>query len=114
MCGIYTTFSDKPITSSKFLVSLKDLEYRGYDSAGITFFSGSKYKTFKTLKKISDLQIKVPKTEKSKKSISLKFRKKTKKCAKFQPHIHIRTPWKKKTSEIFRKKKTLSPHKIHE
>ena len=38
MCGIYTTFSDKPITSSKFLVSLKDLEYRGYDSAGITFF----------------------------------------------------------------------------
>ena len=66
MCGIYTTFSDKPITSSKFLVSLKDLEYRGYDSAGITFFSGSKYKTFKTLKKISDLQIKVPKTEKSK------------------------------------------------
>ena len=41
MCGIIGINSNKPVSSS-IINSLKKLEYRGYDSAGIaTLFSGS-------------------------------------------------------------------------
>ena len=51
MCGIYTSISKKETLCSEFLASLKELEYRGYDSAGITILDRNKYKTYKTLKK---------------------------------------------------------------
>ena len=41
MCGIIGINSNKPVSAS-IINSLKKLEYRGYDSAGIaTLFSGS-------------------------------------------------------------------------
>lgn len=66
MCGIYTSISKKETLCSEFLVSLKELEYRGYDSAGITILDNNKYKTYKTLQKISDLKSKIPKLNSSK------------------------------------------------
>ena len=66
MCGIYTSISKKETLCSEFLVSLKELEYRGYDSAGITILDNDKYKTYKTLQKISDLKSKIPKFNSSK------------------------------------------------
>ena len=66
MCGIYTSISKKETLCSEFLVSLKELEYRGYDSAGITILDKNKYKTYKTLQKISDLKSKIPKLNSSK------------------------------------------------
>ena len=65
MCGIYTSISKKETLCSEFLVSLKELEYRGYDSAGITILDKNKYKTYKTLQKISDLRTKIPKLNSS-------------------------------------------------
>lgn len=46
MCGIVGCVGERPC--EKFLVSaLKNLEYRGYDSAGIAVFEGDKIKTVK-------------------------------------------------------------------
>ena len=58
MCGIigFTGISD----AKKVLVEgLFDLEYRGYDSAGISYFEGKKVNTLKSVGKVSNLAKKV-------------------------------------------------------
>ena len=45
MCGIYTSISKKETLCTEILASLKKLEYRGYDSAGIAILDKKKYKT---------------------------------------------------------------------
>ena len=60
MCGIYTSLSKEDISSIDFLNSLSELEYRGYDSAGVTILDkNKKYKSYKTLSKIDDLKLKI-------------------------------------------------------
>lgn len=60
MCGIigFTGISDakKALTNG-----LQTLEYRGYDSAGISYFTNSEVKTIKTVGKVSCLKEKVEK-----------------------------------------------------
>ena len=66
MCGIYSSLSTNKILCSDFLISLKELEYRGYDSAGlVTLDKNKKYKSYKTLSKIDDLKLKISKEESS-------------------------------------------------
>ncbi len=66
MCGIYTSLSKEDISSIDFLNSLSELEYRGYDSAGVTILDkNKKYKSYKTLSKIDDLKLKISKGESS-------------------------------------------------
>ena len=51
MCGIIGISSNKPVSSS-IINSLKKLEYRGYDSAGIaTLFEGEVIVTAEIIKK---------------------------------------------------------------
>ncbi|WP_406656816.1 glutamine--fructose-6-phosphate transaminase (isomerizing) [Methanolobus sp. ZRKC2] len=54
MCGI-VGYVGKESATPILVESLKRLEYRGYDSAGITVFNGS-LETFKTVGKIADLE----------------------------------------------------------
>ena len=54
MCGIIGIASSKPV-SMNIINSLKRLEYRGYDSAGISLLNG-KVKIFKKKGKVSDLE----------------------------------------------------------
>ena len=55
MCGIigYTTRKNNSVEVA--LDGLKNLEYRGYDSAGIAFFDGEKIDIVKSKGKISNL-----------------------------------------------------------
>ena len=55
MCGIIGISSNKPV-SANIISSLKKLEYRGYDSAGISLFSHTNIKTIKSVGKISALE----------------------------------------------------------
>jgi len=59
MCGIFSIYSKKDIKTNSFIRSLKELEYRGYDSAGVAFFEKDKIKTIKTTLKIKDLESKL-------------------------------------------------------
>ena len=59
MCGIFSIYSKKDIKTNSFIHSLKELEYRGYDSAGVAFFERNKIKTIKTTLKIKDLESKL-------------------------------------------------------
>ena len=62
MCGIVGYVGEKPC--EKILVkALKNLEYRGYDSAGIAVFEGDKIKTVKAKGEI-DLGL-IPRLEKT-------------------------------------------------
>lgn len=63
MCGICASISDKNQINN-VLKNLKTLEYRGYDSCGISFFEKGKIKTIKTVGQIENLVKKV-KDEKS-------------------------------------------------
>ena len=61
MCGIigYTTRKNNSVEVA--LDGLKNLEYRGYDSAGIAFFDGEKIDIVKSKGKISNLESKLEK-----------------------------------------------------
>ena len=61
MCGIigYTTRKNNSVEVA--LDGLKNLEYRGYDSAGIAFFDGEKIDFVKSKGKISNLESKLEK-----------------------------------------------------
>ena len=65
MCGIYSIYSKKNITFNSFFESLKELEYRGYDSAGMSYLYKDNFITCKTTKKINMLERKVDKKLKS-------------------------------------------------
>ncbi len=58
MCGIIGYVGEKP-AASILIESLKKLEYRGYDSAGICILNDS-LKTYKTTGKIADLESILP------------------------------------------------------
>jgi len=58
MCGIFGIISENKFSSTDILASLKKLEYRGYDSAGIAMTGGSLY-IEKSVGKISELEKKL-------------------------------------------------------
>ncbi len=58
MCGI-VGYIGKKDTSKILLDGLKDLEYRGYDSAGIAILQNSKFDIFKAVGKIANLEEKI-------------------------------------------------------
>lgn len=59
MCGI-VGYAGRRAAAPVLIESLKKLEYRGYDSAGITVL-GSGIKTYKTVGKIINLESETPK-----------------------------------------------------
>ena len=61
MCGIFSIYSKEIIKPSYFLQSLRELEYRGYDSAGVAYFQKDNLNIVKTVSKIKDLEIKLKK-----------------------------------------------------
>ena len=65
MCGIYSIYSKKEIEFQSFFKSLRELEYRGYDSAGLSYLKKNNFITCKTTKKIDRLEQKVDKKVKS-------------------------------------------------
>ena len=65
MCGIYSIYSKKEIEFQSFFKSLRELEYRGYDSAGLSYLKKNNFITCKTTKKIDSLEQKVDKKVKS-------------------------------------------------
>ena len=58
MCGI-VGYIGKQNTSEILVDGLKELEYRGYDSAGIAILQNEKFEVFKALGKIKNLEEKV-------------------------------------------------------
>ena len=58
MCGI-VGYAGKNSAASVIIESLKKLEYRGYDSAGITIL-GNEIKTYKSVGKIVNLEAIIP------------------------------------------------------
>ena len=65
MCGIYSICSKDKISFHSFFQALKELEYRGYDSAGLSYLDINKLVTLKTTKNISFLEKKINKQNKS-------------------------------------------------
>ena len=55
MCGIVGILNSKSLKVDAIEI-LKKLEYRGYDSAGISLFSDQKIRTIKSVGKISNLE----------------------------------------------------------
>ena len=51
MCGIFSIYSKEIIKPSYFLQSLRELEYRGYDSAGVAYFQKDNLNIVKTVSK---------------------------------------------------------------
>ncbi len=62
MCGIVGIASNKPVSSS-IINSLKKLEYRGYDSAGIATLLGGKINEFKCEGRVKTLENNISKIE---------------------------------------------------
>jgi glucosamine--fructose-6-phosphate aminotransferase (isomerizing) len=62
MCGIVGHLGYKP-TKEFLLNGLKEMEYRGYDSSGITILHNKSFSTFKSVGKLQNLLKKIPKTE---------------------------------------------------
>ena len=58
MCGIIAYLGNKP-ASEVLITGLHRLEYRGYDSAGLTVMDGSELKTIKALGKVINLRDKL-------------------------------------------------------
>ena len=54
MCGIIGCCSNHNVLHNT-IDGLKKLEYRGYDSCGITFLLNKEFHTFKSIKRIEDL-----------------------------------------------------------
>src|SRR6056297_3804669 len=59
MCGIVGYFGPKPATEV-LLEGLKRLEYRGYDSAGVSIGDGESFHTYKRKGKVRDLREIIP------------------------------------------------------
>ena len=57
MCGIIG-YSGYDKAQDVIISSLRSLEYRGYDSAGMTVFTENGLKTLKTLGRVDDLESK--------------------------------------------------------
>ena len=55
MCGIIGINSNKPVSSS-IISSLKKLEYRGYDSAGIATLTNNEIKEVKSEGRVNKLE----------------------------------------------------------
>ncbi|AXH11558.1 glutamine--fructose-6-phosphate transaminase (isomerizing) [Halarcobacter bivalviorum] len=70
MCGI-VGYIGKQNTTKILLDGLKELEYRGYDSAGIALLNKEKIDVFKALGKLSNLEEKVQKATLSEYSIGI-------------------------------------------
>lgn len=70
MCGIIG-FTGKLDAVSVLTKGLKELEYRGYDSAGIAFFDQNQVKTIKTAGKVSCLSEKISKKNQTKTSCGI-------------------------------------------
>lgn len=68
MCGIVGYIGPRQAVSV-LMQGLKQLEYRGYDSSGISLLSGSSIKTFKKTGKLVNLQNIVPEKSKAKSGI---------------------------------------------
>ncbi len=64
MCGI-VGYTGTQTAKEKLLAGLRRLEYRGYDSAGISVFENSEILTYKTLGRIANLENKVEDVAKS-------------------------------------------------
>lgn len=60
MCGIVGIVSEKSEVVKETIESLERLEYRGYDSSGITILKGGNFKTIKSVGKIKNLKEKIP------------------------------------------------------
>ena len=58
MCGIIAYLGKRP-AQEVLITGLNRLEYRGYDSAGLTIISKGKIKTLKSVGKVSNLRVKV-------------------------------------------------------
>lgn len=56
MCGIVGIISKDSLVAEKILQGLQSLEYRGYDSAGISVYNGSKIERIRSIGKISKLK----------------------------------------------------------
>ena len=54
MCGIIGIASNKPV-STNIINSLKKLEYRGYDSAGVAFHEGHKFSMARETGRVKNL-----------------------------------------------------------
>ncbi|MBC6415123.1 MAG: glutamine--fructose-6-phosphate transaminase (isomerizing) [Bdellovibrionales bacterium] len=61
MCGIFA-YSGSQKTDKVLLEGLKNLEYRGYDSAGIAFFENNKIKRFRVRGEVKNLEKQIPKS----------------------------------------------------
>lgn len=59
MCGIVAIISKDGKVVNKIMNSLKQLEYRGYDSSGIAILKDSKIKVLKSIGKIKNLEEKI-------------------------------------------------------
>lgn len=59
MCGIVGYIGDRSNPVETVIEGLKQLEYRGYDSAGISFVRDSKFEIYKEVGKISNLEEKI-------------------------------------------------------
>ena len=55
MCGIFGIVSNLSV-ATKLVNGLKYLEYRGYDSAGISIIFKNKIKTIKKVGKVAELE----------------------------------------------------------
>ena len=58
MCGIFGLISNKPVLKS-IIEGLSKLEYRGYDSSGISILDGNKINTFRAKGKLFNLKKKI-------------------------------------------------------
>ncbi|GMO63467.1 MAG: glutamine--fructose-6-phosphate transaminase (isomerizing) [Rickettsiales bacterium] len=56
MCGIFAIITKRTNIINNLINGLKGLEYRGYDSSGITILSDSKFKTIKRCGRITELE----------------------------------------------------------
>ena len=79
MCGIIGIASYKDI-SKEILESLKKLEYRGYDSAGISTINNGEIIENKCVGKVSDLEKLI--------NAAIKYKCKCVLCKLFLPHAH--------------------------
>lgn len=55
MCGINSYIGYKNV-SDVLIAGLERLEYRGYDSVGLTLLENSSFKTYKTIGKVRDIK----------------------------------------------------------
>ena len=65
MCGIVGAVSKDKNILSILITGLKNLEYRGYDSAGVAYLKNNKINIIKSIGKVSKLENKIVKNDKS-------------------------------------------------